>query len=124
MAERLLLGGSMDNDLASRTCIPCRGGVPPLTPAETEPLLAKLGDGWTVVDGHHLAREYKFKNFLEALGFTNRVGAIAEEQGHHPNIELTWGRVGLTIWTHVIDGLTESDFVLAAKVDRALDEDG
>lgn len=114
----------MTGDLASRTCVPCRGGVPPLTAAETKPLLAQLSEGWVVVDGHHLAKEYKFKNFVDALAFTNRVGAIAEEQGHHPNIELTWGRVGLTIWTHAIDGLTESDFILGAKADRAFEESG
>jgi len=109
----------MTIDLASRSCVPCRGGVPPLTRAEIEPLLDQLGAGWAVVDDHHLSKTYKFSNFLEALAFTNRVGAIAEEQGHHPDIELAWGRVGLTIWTHAIDGLTESDFILAAKAEKA-----
>jgi len=107
-------------DLASRSCVPCRGGIPPLTHAQIEPLLEQLGAGWSVIDDHHLAKTYKFKNFAEALAFTNRVGAIAEEQGHHPDIELAWGRVGLTIWTHAIDGLTEGDFILAAKAERAL----
>ena len=109
----------MTVDLASRNCVPCRGGVPPLTRAEFEPLLEQLGADWTVADDHHLTKSYKFPNFAAALAFTNRVGAIAEEQGHHPNIELAWGRVGLTIWTHAIDGLTESDFILAAKVEKA-----
>ena len=99
--------------------MPCRGGVPPLTRAEIEPLLKQLGAGWTVVHDHHLSKTYKFPDFAKALAFTNRVGAIAEEQGHHPDIELAWGRVGLTIWTHAIDGLTESDFILAAKVEKA-----
>ena len=110
----------MPGDLASKDCVPCRGGVPSLTRAEIEPLLRQLADGWNVVNDHHLAKTYKFRNFADALAFTNRVGAIAEEQGHHPDIELAWGRVGLTIWTHAIDGLTESDFILAAKADRAL----
>jgi len=83
-------------------------------------LSEQLGGGWTVVDEHHLEKEYTFKNFAEALAFTNRVGAIAEEEGHHPDIHLAWGRVGLKIFTHKIDGLTESDFILAAKADAAL----
>ncbi|MHC4798008.1 MAG: 4a-hydroxytetrahydrobiopterin dehydratase, partial [Planctomycetota bacterium] len=70
-----------------------------------------------VVDQHHLEKEFKFKNFLQALEFTNRVGALAEEQGHHPDIHLAWGKAKITVWTHKIDGLTESDFVFAAKAD-------
>jgi 4a-hydroxytetrahydrobiopterin dehydratase len=74
---------------------------------------------WTVVHTHHLEREYKFPDFKTALDFTNKVGAIAEEQGHHPDIYVAWGKVRVTIWTHKIDGLTESDFILAAKIDKA-----
>ncbi len=111
----------MASKLAAKQCVPCKGGVPPLRGGEITQLLDQLGGGWKAVDGHHLAKEYKFKDFAEALAFTNRVGAIAEDQGHHPNIYLTWGKVGLEIWTHKIDGLTESDFVLAAKADEALD---
>jgi 4a-hydroxytetrahydrobiopterin dehydratase len=74
---------------------------------------------WTVVNNHHLEREYKFPDFKAALAFTNKVGAIAEEQGHHPDIYVAWGKVRVTIWTHKIDGLTESDFILAAKIDKA-----
>ena len=106
------------SDLASKTCVPCRGGVPALTSAEYEPLLTELTD-WTVVDDHHLTKTYAFEGFLDPLAFVNRVGAIAEEQGHHPDIYLAWGKVGITIWTHKIDGLTESDFILAAKCDQA-----
>ena len=109
----------MSGDLASKQCVPCRGGVPPLQGDEIARLLDQLGEGWEVVDEHHLQKEYAFPDFAEALAFTNRVGAIAEEQGHHPDIDLAWGRVGLTIWTHKIDGLTESDFVFAAKTDSA-----
>ena len=75
--------------------------------------------GWQVVDGHHLEKTYRFADFGEALAFTNRIGAVAERQGHHPDIHLTWGKVGVSIWTHKIDGLTESDFILAAKFDAA-----
>lgn len=104
--------------LAERECVPCKGGVPPLKGAELVRLAAELGGGWRVVNEHHLEKEYPFKDFREALGFTNKVGELAEGQGHHPDIYLAWGKVKLTIWTHKIDGLTESDFVLAAKADR------
>ena len=106
-------------DLAEQTCVPCRGGVPPMEADEAERLRAELDDAWNVVEAHHLERAYEFPDFAAALAFTNAIGEIAEEQGHHPDIQLTWGRVGVEIWTHKIDGLTESDFVLAAKFDRA-----
>lgn len=106
-------------DLASRECIPCRGGVPPLTPEQRQPLLEQL-TGWEVVDGHHLKKEYTFKNFVDALAFVNRVGEVAEANGHHPDLYLTWGKVRIEIYTYKIDGLTESDFVLAAKCDQVL----
>lgn len=105
------------SDLAKKECIPCRGGVPPLAGPEAAGLLDELGGGWRVVDGHHLEKEYRFKDFRTALAFTNRVGELAETQGHHPDISLSWGRVKLTVWTHKIDGLTESDFIFAAKAD-------
>lgn len=104
--------------LADKQCVPCKGGVPPLTPADITPLLAQL-DGWSVVDNHHLEKTYILKDFVQALALVNRIGAIAEAQNHHPDIFLAWGRVGVKIWTHKINGLTESDFVFAAKCDRA-----
>lgn len=107
----------MPSPLADKHCVPCTGGVPPLDGPERDRLLAELGNGWEVQDGHHLYKEFRFDDFVSALDFTNRVGAVAEEQGHHPDIFLTWGRVGIKIWTHAIDGLTESDFILAAKAD-------
>ena len=107
----------MASELAAKQCVPCRGGLPPLEAAAIETLLRQLGGDWRVVEGHHLEKEYRFPDFAEALAFTNRTGAIAEEQGHHPDIHLSWGRVRLQIWTHKIDGLTESDFILAAKMD-------
>ena len=103
--------------LAAKECIPCKGGVPPLKGATLTELAGQLGHGWKVVDEHHLENEFKFKDFLQALGFTNRIGALAEAQGHHPDIYLAWGKVGVKIWTHKIEGLTESDFVLAAKIE-------
>ena len=107
----------MTSELAAKQCIPCRGGVPPLEGPQIQALLVQLGNDWRVVDDHHLEKEYRLENFAEALAFTNRVGATAEEQNHHPDIYLAWGKVGVTIWTHKIDGLTESDFVMAAKIE-------
>ena len=93
------------------------GGVPPLTAAEIRPLEGQVPE-WKVVNNHHLERQFTFPDFKSAMRFVNQVGNLAEEQGHHPDITLAWGKVGITIWTHKIDGLTESDFILAAKIDR------
>jgi len=106
--------------LAQKTCIPCRGGVPPLKGEELDALQEKLGNGWQIINEHHLEKEYIFADFRQALDFTVKVGEVAENQGHHPDIFLAWGKVKLTIWTHKIDGLTESDFILAAKADQEL----
>jgi 4a-hydroxytetrahydrobiopterin dehydratase len=103
--------------LADRSCVPCKGDTPPLKGEVLAKLLAQLGGGWRVVDEHHLEKEYGFKNFRGALAFTNQVGELAEAQDHHPDIHLSWGKVKVVIWTHKIDGLTESDFVFAAKAD-------
>ena len=107
-------------DLAKKTCIPCRGGVPPLKGNQLVDLQEKLKNDWKIINEHHLEKEYSFKNFKEALEFTIKVGELAEDQDHHPDIFLTWGKVKVTIWTHKIDGLTESDFIFAAKTDREL----
>ncbi len=109
------------SDLASQQCVPCKGGVPPLTSAEIEPLKARIDTDWQVIDDHHLSRLYTFKNFRKALDFVNGVGEMAEEQQHHPDVYLAWGKARVEIWTHKIDGLTESDFVFAAKCDRIYD---
>ncbi len=104
--------------LARGKCVPCRGGVEPLTLEEIEPLKSQLHADWRVIDGHHLERAFRFKNFASALEFTNNVGAIAEEQQHHPDIQLGWGKVVVTLYTHKIGGLHENDFILAAKIDE------
>jgi 4a-hydroxytetrahydrobiopterin dehydratase len=109
--------------LAEKDCVPCKGGVPPLKGNDLAKLRNELNPGWQTVKEHHLEREFKFKDFREALDFTNEVGELAEEQGHHPDIYLSWGKVKVTIWTHKIEGLTESDFVLAAKIDKLRDEE-
>ena len=103
--------------LAEQSCVPCNGGVPPLKGEAIRPLHEQLS-GWDVVDEHHLSKEYSFADFVTALAFVNKIGEVAEAQGHHPDLTLTWGKVGVQIWTHKADGLTESDFVLAAKIDE------
>jgi 4a-hydroxytetrahydrobiopterin dehydratase len=106
--------------LAEKECVPCKGGISPLKGEQLTKLSGELDNNWQVMREHHLEKEYKFADFREALAFTNKVGELAEAQGHHPDIYLAWGKVKLTIWTHKIDGLTESDFVLAAKADQLL----
>jgi 4a-hydroxytetrahydrobiopterin dehydratase len=104
--------------MSRRKCVPCHGGAEPLNGQKLRTLTQELGGGWEAVKEHHLEKSYRFKNFREALDFTNRVGELAEAQGHHPDIYLAWAKVTLSIWTHKIDGLTENDFVLAAKIDE------
>lgn len=104
-------------DLASKTCVPCRGGVPPLKGKELQNLANQVS-GWKTVNEHHITKAFTFPDFMTALAFVNKVGDVAESQGHHPDILLGWGKVEITTWTHKIDGLTESDFILAAKFDK------
>jgi 4a-hydroxytetrahydrobiopterin dehydratase len=106
------------SELTKQECIPCKDSIAPLTGRALADLLEKLGNTWAIINGHHLEKGFKFKNFREALAFTNKVGELAEANNHHPDIYLAWGRVKTTIWTHKIDGLTESDFVMAAKIDQ------
>ena len=105
------------SELAAKTCVPCRGGVPPLKGKELASLHQQVPQ-WKVIDEHHVTRSFTFPDFRKALDFVNQVGAIAEKQGHHPDLHLAWGKVGVEVWTHKIDGLTESDFILAAKIDQ------
>jgi|ERR1700694_1823306 len=104
-------------DLAEKTCVPCRGGVAPFSLEQSQALLQQL-QGWQLVENHHLQKTYSFPDFKKALDFVDRVGALAEQQQHHPDLHLSWGKVAIEIWTHKINGLTESDFVLAAKCDQ------
>lgn len=106
------------SDLSAKSCVPCRGGIPPMTPEEIAPLQAELGGNWRVCDHHHLEKAFEFDDFAQALAFTNRVGEIAEQENHHPDILLSWGSAIVRIWTHKINGLSESDFVLAAKIEQ------
>ena len=104
------------SSLAQKTCVPCRGGVPALKGNDLKTLNKEVPQ-WKVVDEHHLTRTFTFPDFRKALDFVNRVGEVAEQQGHHPDIVLAWGKAEITMWTHKIDGLTESDFIMAAKID-------
>lgn len=120
------------NELAKRECVPCRGGVPPLEDEQIVPLLAQLGAGWRVAEHADtkrgsvkiLTRTYRFENFSDAMHAALRIGEMAEEQQHHPDLHISWGRLTVEIWTHKIGGLTESDFIFAAKCDASLPENG
>ena len=111
------MGGSGVGGLADRQCVPCRGGVPSLRGAELRAFSDQVPD-WKVIEEHHIAKTFLFPDFRQALAFVNQVGELAEEQGHHPDLTLSWGKVDVVIFTHKIRGLSESDFVLGAKIDR------
>jgi 4a-hydroxytetrahydrobiopterin dehydratase len=107
----------MKTELAKKSCRQCEENTPPLKGEALTKQQEQLGADWKVVEEHHLEKDYSFKDFKEALDFTNRVGAVAEQEGHHPDIFLGWGKVKLDIWTHNVGGLSENDFILAAKAD-------
>ncbi|RZT95396.1 pterin-4-alpha-carbinolamine dehydratase [Ancylomarina subtilis] len=107
------------NHLSKKKCTPCQGGIPPLGETEINPYLIRLAN-WQVIEQHHLLKSFTFPDFKSALAFVNQIGVLAEEENHHPNINFTWGKVEVSIWTHKIDGLHENDFILAAKIDRLL----
>ncbi len=103
------------NDLTQKRCVSCEGGVPPLAKPEVEKLLAQV-PGWSL-SGKWITKEFSFKNFVEAMKYVNRAGDLAEGEGHHPDIHIHYNRVRFDIWTHAINGLSENDFILAAKID-------
>lgn len=107
-------------DLLHKQCAPCEGGVDPLSPEEIKKYHDLLEEGWKVIDNKRIEKIYKFEDFRQALAFTNLVGEIAEIEGHHPDIELTYGKVKVTLWTHAINGLSINDFIVAAKADESL----
>ena len=109
----------MAESLAARRCVPCEGGVPPLAAEEVSILLLQV-KGWTVIDGKKLTKTYTFPDFVQALAFVNRAGAVAEAEAHHPDLLLSWGKVVAEVWTHAVGGLSENDFILAAKLDEVL----
>ncbi len=107
----------MNGELARQDCVPCKGGIPPLAEDRIEELRLQISAEWKVVEGHHLEREIKLKNFRQAMALANRIAEIAESQGHHPDLLVSWGRLKVTFFTHAIDGLHENDFIMAARVD-------
>lgn len=105
-------------ELSKKTCVACRGDMPALIPEEGKRLLGQLQQGWEVRMDGHLWRKFEFKDFVTAMQFAHRVGEVAEAENHHPDLHVGWGRCGVEIWTHKVGGLTESDFILAAKIDQ------
>lgn len=116
--KMILTYGDDCMDLHEKKCIPCQGGIPPLTPQEIEPYMEQIHDDWALIADHHIERVFSFNDFKNALEFVNKAGAICEQEDHHADFELSWGRVKIMIWTHKIDGLNEADFILAAKIDN------
>jgi len=108
----------MNPELAGKSCVPCQGGTPPLAGEALRALSKELGGGWDVVEEHHIEKTFRFKTYPECIGFTNAVAELAEAENHHPDIYLAWGKVKVTLWTHKVKGLSENDFILAAKIDR------
>lgn len=104
--------------LAQKRCIPCEGNVPPLTQEQAQKLMQELND-WSLIDeAHLLAKSFRFKDFVKTMEFVNKIAAIAEEEGHHPDLTVTYGAVTVELMTHAIGGLSENDFILAAKIDQ------
>jgi len=108
----------MTTALLNKKCGACNRETPILKGHALKQLIQELAPGWKVVNEHYLEKGFSFPDFRKALDFVNRVGDVAESENHHPDIFLAWGKVGLKIWTHAIDGLSENDFILAAKVDQ------
>ena len=111
----------MSGELARRNCVPCKGGIPPLAADRIEELHLQVSGEWKVVEGHHLERAITLKNFRQAMALANRIAEVAESQGHHPDLLVSWGGLKVTFFTHAIDGLHENDFIMAARVDALVD---
>ncbi len=108
----------MTNELLNKKCKPCQGGIPPLTREEFAPMLKEIHSSWEVIDNKKLRRTFDFPTFMGSIGFVNKVAAIAEEEGHHPDIQIHYKQVVIELWTFKIDGLFDNDFILAAKIDQ------
>ena len=104
--------------LTDKDCVPCQGGVPPLEAKVANKLLTEIGNGWKINESGHLYKSFKFKDFMSAINYANKIAELAENEAHHPDLTIAWGRCDIEIWTHKINGLTESDFILAAKIDK------
>ena|SRR3989338_3673970 len=108
----------MTTELINRSCIPCNGGIPPLTKKEFAPMLSEINSAWQVVDDKKLQREFEFLTFMDAIVFVNKVAKAAESEEHHPDIQIHYKKVVLELWTFAIGGLFDNDFILAAKIDQ------
>ena len=107
------------SDFANRKCIPCEGNVPPLTERQAQALMPELNNDWMLIDeAHLLAKSFRFKDFAHTMAFVNKVATIAEEEGHHPDLTVSYGSVTIELMTHAIGGLSENDFIVAAKIDQ------
>lgn len=111
----------VDRSLSQKKCVPCTSDQPPLKGKDLEGYKNRLDEKWQLENEHHIIKKYKFRNFREGLQFVDDVGALAEKEGHHPELSLKWGEVGVTLWTHKIGGLSESDFIFASKADALYD---
>ncbi len=105
-------------DLSKKKCIPCEGGIPPLDNARVEEYQKHIQSEWRVTSDSKISREYSFKDYMNTIGFVNRVADLAEEEGHHPVMHVYYSKVVIELWTHAIGGLSENDFILAAKIDK------
>ena len=114
----ILTFGDESMSLEEKKCLPCSGEVPAMNLQQIKPLLAQLNEQWKLVEEHHLEREFLFDDFATALDFVNSAGEICEQENHHADFHLSWGKVKVSIWTHKIDGLAEADFILAAKIEK------
>ena len=105
------------NELTQKRCKPCEGGIPALSPAQTQALL-KQTKNWELRE-NKISKDFSFSNFVQAMAFVNKVAEIAEQEGHHPDLHIHYNRVRCVLWTHAVSGLTENDFILAAKIDAS-----
>ncbi|OGE87587.1 MAG: 4a-hydroxytetrahydrobiopterin dehydratase [Candidatus Doudnabacteria bacterium RIFCSPLOWO2_02_FULL_49_13] len=104
--------------LAQKRCIPCEGGIPPFGKKQIAKYLPQLPKGWSVIDDKKLRKRFQFKNFVDTMGFVNKIALIAQAEDHHPDMQISYSKVAVELWTHANDGLTENDFILAAKIDQ------
>jgi len=105
-------------DLSDKKCKPCEGGVPPLNPQEISEYKKKISAGWTVEENHKIGKVFLFVNYKHTMDFVNKVASLAEEEGHHPVMHVYYSRIEIELWTHAINGLSENDFIMAAKIDK------
>lgn len=103
--------------LSEKKCVPCEGGVPAFTKSEIKRYQSRLRKGWKIINDKKLLKEFKFKNFVETMGFVNQVALIAQAEDHHPDMQVSYSKVIVELWTHAVGGLSENDFILAAKID-------